>query len=194
MDHYVTGKMIKSLREKKHMKQAELADLIGVSDKTISKWETMRGLPDITLLAPLAAALDVSVPELMAGEYVTNHNVSGNMLKSCLYVCPVCGNIIHTVGECAVSCHGIMLPVLSAEECDGEHALRIERIEDEYYISLEHSMSKEHHISFIAYETSDRFEMIRLYSEENAEARFRIHGHGILYAYCNHHGLMWEKV
>lgn len=53
------------------MTQIELARKINVSDKTISKWETGKGLPDISLIETLAKALNVSVIELMSGEYVT---------------------------------------------------------------------------------------------------------------------------
>ena len=70
----ITGKMIKELRESKKMTQQELAEKICVSDKTISKWETCKGLPDISLIEPLAKALDVSIIELMKGEYIKNNN------------------------------------------------------------------------------------------------------------------------
>ena len=67
MDNYITGAAIKRLREEKGLTQSTLADEIGVSDKTISKWETAKGLPDISLLEPLSRALGVSVMELMSG-------------------------------------------------------------------------------------------------------------------------------
>ena len=63
MNNYVTGAAIRTLREKQHLTQAQLAERISVSDKTVSKWETGRGFPDVSLLEPLAAALRVSVPE-----------------------------------------------------------------------------------------------------------------------------------
>ncbi len=50
MNSYVTGTVIKQLREKQNLTQAMLADMICVSDKTVSKWETGKGLPDISLL------------------------------------------------------------------------------------------------------------------------------------------------
>ena len=62
MTNYVTGDTIRYLRERRHLTQRELAERLNVSDKTISKWETSRGLPDITLLEPLASTLSVSVP------------------------------------------------------------------------------------------------------------------------------------
>ncbi len=112
MNNYITGKMIKELRENKKMTQLELANILQVSDKTISKWETFKGLPDISLIAPLAKTLGVSVIELMEGRVVENKNTSSNIKNSKFYVCPVCGNIIHSNGESIVSCCGIILPKL----------------------------------------------------------------------------------
>ena len=123
MDHYVTGGVIRALREKKKLTQSVLADRIGVSDKAVSKWETGRGLPDITLLEPLAAALGVSVIELLRGAPVVNRNVSANMRRGALYVCPVCGNVVYALGKGSYSCCGITLPSLEAEAPDETHAL-----------------------------------------------------------------------
>lgn len=123
MNNYITGKIIKELREKQQLTQLELANIIGVSDKTISKWETGKGLPDISLI----------------------------------------------VINCKV-------------------------IENEYYISIKHDMTKEHYISFIAYITNDRCEIVKLYPEQNAEARFMKRGRGIIYAYCNKDGLIKKNM
>ena len=194
MNNYVTGGTIKALREQRNLTQAELADKIGVSSKTVSKWETAKGLPDITLLQPLAAALGVSVIELMNGEPIANQNVSGNMLRSKFYVCPLCGNIIHTTGAALISCCGITLPALEAEEPDEDHGVTIERVEDEHFITVPHSMTKGHFISFIASVTSDRLQMVKLYPEGNAETRLQLRGRGYLYYYCNQHGLFRKKI
>ena len=64
MNQYVTGIVIRELREKSKMTQLQLAEKLGVSDKTISKWETGKGYPDITLLEPIAKAFRISVTEL----------------------------------------------------------------------------------------------------------------------------------
>jgi len=189
MNTYVTGAMIKHLREKSGMTQAELAERIGVSSKTVSKWETAKGLPDISLLQPLAQALGVSVIELMNGEHITNKNVSANLLRSKFYVCPVCGNVIHCGGETVVSCCGIILPPLVPEEADEEHRVRIEDVEDEQFITIDHPMTKQHYISFVAFVTTDRIQMVKLYPEGNAQTRFQLRGRGFLYFYCNRHGL-----
>lgn len=148
MNSYVTGMTIKALREKQGITQAALGDRIGVSSKTVSKWETARGLPDIALLQPLAQALGVSVVELMDGECVINQNRCSNMARAKLYVCPLCGNAIHSIGNTFVSCCGITLPALEAEKADDEHILTIEPTEDEHFLTIRHPMTKEHYISF----------------------------------------------
>lgn len=194
MDRYITGAMIKELREKKRLTQAELAMRLNVSDKTVSKWETGKGYPDITLLEPIAAAFGVSVAELLSGNAINNMNVSGNMLRSKFYVCPVCGNIIHSMGEAAIHCHGIQLMPEIAEQSDEEHKLFIEKVEDEYFVQVDHDMTKNHYISFIAAVSSDRIQMVKLYPEGNPEARFKINGVRRIFYYCNKDGLYYQNI
>ncbi len=189
MNQYVTGTIIKELREKNKMTQRELAEKLGVSDKSVSKWETSRGLPDITLLEPIAEVFKISVTELISGNTIHNANVSANMLRSKFYVCPVCGNVIHSMGEAAIHCHGILLCPLEAEPTDEHHMIFIERVEDEYYVRIDHSMTKEHYISFVAAASSDDMQMVKLYPEGNAEARFKIRGVKRIFLYCNRDGL-----
>ena len=189
MNQYVTGAVIKGLREKKGMTQAELAECLSVSDKTISKWETAKGYPDISLLEPLAKVLGVSIIELISGNAVCNVNVSANMLRSGFYVCPVCGNVIHGMGAAVIQCHGILLTPCQAEETNEDHMIFIERVEDEYYVRIEHEMTKKHYISFIAALSSDKMQMIKLYPEGNAEARVKINGVKKILFYCNRDGL-----
>ena len=194
MDSYITGTTVKNLREKKGITQAELAEILGVSSKAVSKWETAKGLPDITLIEPLAKALSVSVLELMSGNAVVNKNISSNILRSKFYVCPMCGNVIHTTGDTLISCCGITLPPLEAEETDENHRITIERVEDEHFITVNHDMTKEHFISFVAYLTTDRVQFVKFYPEGNAETRLNFRGSGYLYIYCNKHGLMKQRI
>lgn len=194
MNNYITGTAIRTLREKNKMTQQQLAEKLCVSDKTISKWETGKGLPDISLIEPLANVLKVSIPELLSGEQIINENRSANLLRSNLYVCPICGNIIHSTGEAMISCCGVTLPPLETEQDDEEHQINCEKIEDEYFISMDHPMTKEHYISFVAYCTGNRFEYVKLYPEGNIEVRFFGRGHGMLYWYCNHHGLFKKRI
>lgn len=194
MNTYITGATIKRLREAKGKTQQQLADEIGVSSKAVSKWETAKGLPDITLIEPLSQALGVSVMELMSGDTVSNKNISANILRSKFYVCPVCGNIIRSTGDAVVSCCGITLPPLEAEDADDMHEITVERVEDESFITVRHDMTKTHFISFIAYVTSDRIQFVKLYPEGNAETRLQLRGRGFIYIYCNRHGLLKKKI
>lgn len=193
MNTYVTGTTIRQLREGRGLTQAELAERIGVSSKTVSKWETAKGLPDISLLQPLTQALGISVIELMNGERIVNRNVSANLLRSKFHVCPLCGNVLHSTGSALVSCCGITLPALEAEEADADHAVTIENVEDEQFLTIRHPMTKEHYISFLAFVTSDRVQLVKLYPEGDAQTRLKLRGMGRLYWYCNRHGLFWKK-
>ncbi len=189
MDSYVTGDTIRALREEKSLTQEDLAGRIHVSAKAVSKWETGRGLPDISLLEPLAKALNVSVIELMNGAPVRNRNGAGNMLRGRFYLCPVCGNTVQAAGDAVVSCCGITLPPLEKEEDDGEHRIRAEISDGEWYVTVDHPMTKEHRIVFLAAVSDREVQFVRLYPEEAAEARFRMNGVRRVYALCNRHGL-----
>ena len=193
IDNYITGSVIKSLREKKKMTQEELAEKIFVTRKAVSKWERGQGFPDISLVEPLAKALDISVIELLSGDCVRNQNKVGNVYKSRFYVCPFCGNVIHSIGEALISCCGITLPPVEAEEteeADENHKIRVEQIEDELYVSLNHPMTKEHYISFLAAVSDNGIQFEKLYPEGPCEARFKISRVKKVLAYCNRHGLI----
>ena len=193
MDNYITGATIKRLREAKGITQTQLAEQIGVSSKAVSKWETAKGLPDISLLQTLSQALGVSVIELMNGEQITNRNRSSNLLRVKFYVCPVCGNVLWGFGDTMISCCGVTLPALEAEEADESHALTVESVEDEHYLTVRHPMTKEHYISFTAFVTTDRIRLVKFYPEGDAQTRMPLRGHGLLYWYCNRHGLFCQK-
>lgn len=193
MNRYVTGAVIRKLRENKKMTQEELAEKIFVSGKAVSKWETGQGFPDISLLEPLAGALDISVIELLSGEDIRNRNRVADMGRVQFYVCPVCGNVIQTIGEAVVSCCGVTLPPSEPEPADDEHLIRAEIVEDEYYVTLDHPMTRDHYISFLAAVSDQGVQFVKLYPEGNAGARFKIDRVSRLYAYCNRHGLFQAK-
>ena len=194
MNQYVTGAIIRELREKKHLTQSELAAALNVSDKTVSKWETGRGYPDITLLEPIAGVFGISVMELLSGNAIRNMNISSNMMRSVFYVCPACGNVIHSMGEAVVNCHGILLKPCEAEPSDESHKIIAEKVEDEYYVRVEHEMIKQHYISFLAALSPDRLQMVKLYPEGNAEARFKMSNVKSIFCYCNRDGLFRMNV
>ena len=191
---YVQNETIRALRERKALTQKQLAEKLCISDKTISKWETGKGLPDISLLEDLARALGVSLTELMTGDLQTNENRSANLRRMGFYVCPVCGNVITAVGKGSFSCCGIPLPVQEAQPEDNAHTIIVEPVEDEICVTIAHPMSKSHYISFIAWVSNDRAELVKLYPEQDITVRFKKRGHGTVYAYCNRDGLFSKRL
>lgn len=191
MNQYVTGTTIKKLRDQNNMTQNQLAKLLNVSDKAISKWENGRGYPDITMLESIAEVFHITVTELLSGITIQNKNISGNMLRAKFYVCPICGNIMHSLGQAVISCHGITLSPLEAELADENHLTTIDVVEDEYYVRVRHDMSKKHYISFIAGVSDNSLQMIKLYPEGNSATRLKISGVKHIFFYCNRDGLYY---
>lgn len=189
MDQYVTGTIIRKLRENRHMTQTELAEQLNVSDKTVSKWENGRGYPDISLIQPLADVLGISVIELLQGEAVINTNRNFNMRRIKFYICPVCGNVIVSSGEAMISCCGITLMPSEPEEEDEAHILSIESVEDEYYVHVDHPMTQNHFISFIAAIGDSGYDIMKMYPEGTAGCRFKRSGIRYICCYCNRDGL-----
>lgn len=191
MDYSKIGKLIFDLRKENHMTQKELADRLSLSDRTISKWERGLGCPDVSLLNELSKVLGVHVEKLLAGDLAPNDNDGGNMNRVKFYVCPTCGDILFSTGKADLSCCGRKLTALAVEKDQNGHAARVEKIENDYFITIDHEMSKDHYISFVAYVSYDRVLFVKLYPEQNAEVRFpRMQGKKV-FAYCSRHGL-WE--
>nr|WP_302596831.1 helix-turn-helix domain-containing protein [uncultured Cellulosilyticum sp.] len=194
MDCIKVGKLIYSLRKEKNMTQKQVADAMGISDKTISKWERGLGCPDVSLLSELSNVLGVNVEKILLGDLTPNEMDGGNMKRIKFYVCPNCGNVINGTGEGEISCCGRKLTALVAKPVDEAHALEIEEIEDDYYITFNHDMTKAHYISFVAYVCSDRVLLIKLYPEQNPAVRFPRMQRGTLYFYCNNDGLWQQRI
>ena len=194
VNSYVTGAMIRKLREDKNLTQEELAKMLHVSGKAVSKWETGQGLPDISMLEPIAKALEISVIELFSGENVVNRNRSSNLLRSVCYVCPVCGNGILALGHAVVSCCGITLPPVSLEDEDEEHAISVSYDDGELLAALSHPMEKDHYITCLLAVSDNGCQFIKLYPEGEAMARFRPERVKWIYAYCNRHGMFRVNV
>ena len=189
-----TATVIRTLREKQNLTQRELAERLQVSDKTISKWETGRGLPDLALLEPLAQSLRTSVTELLSGNCVHNQNGAANLLRGKFYVCQAWGNVIYATGEGVFHCCGIPLHPQAAKPENDAHTLHVERVETEFYVAAKHPMEKTHFLSFFAVVTTEQVQLLKLYPEQPPEGRLQLCGHGILYAYCNRHDLFYRKI
>ena len=189
MDCSKVGKLIFGLRKEKGMTQKQLADAMNISDKTISKWERGLGCPDVSLLRGLSEVLNVDIEKILLGDLEPNNADGGNMKKIKFYMCPNCGNTLTSTGESDVSCCGRKLMPLIPKPVDEIHKLTVEEIENDFYITFTHEMSKKHYINFIAYVAYDRVLFIKLYPEQGSEVRFpKMYG-GKIYMCCNQHGL-----
>lgn len=194
MDCKKIGELIYTLRKEKNMTQKQLADLMNISDKTISKWERGQGCPDISLLLELSNILDVNVDRILEGKINLNNIVGGNMRKIKFYVCKTCNNLITSTGEASISCCGKKLDELKAKKSDDKHILDIEKVEDEIFITSKHDMKKEHYISFLADVKGDRVSIIKQYPEWNLGVRLKKQGRSRLYFYCTNDGLFYLDI
>lgn len=192
MDCVKTGAIIRKLRKEKGYTQSMLAEKIGVSDKAVSKWERGLGCPDISLLGILSSNLGVNLEELLAGELESREKIGGNMKKTKFYICPDCGNVITALAEAAVYCCGKKLEPMTPVKA--EEKLTVDIIENDYYISSTHPMTKEHFISFCALVTGDTVIMKKLYPEWDMQLRIPRIGRGMLVWYCTEHGLFYQLV
>lgn len=193
MDCSKVSSLLKALRLKSKLTQAQVAQRLGVSDKAVSKWERGLGCPDISLLKELADVYCVEVEALLDGTISVNKELGGNMKRVKFYICPVCSNVLTSTAQASVSCCGRRLEALAAKEADGEHRLNIEDSDGDYFITLSHEMSKEHYISFVAYANSDRLLLVKLYPEQSPQLRFPVMYGGRYYFGCSNHGLWTQK-
>ena len=189
MDLNKNGKLLCDLRKAKGMTQKEVADILGVVPKTVSKWETGHGFPDVSTVSALADILGVSEKTILSGDLEQNLESANNMKRTKFYVCPHCGSFLQGTGNGQVVCCGKQLEALTAVSADDEHTINISEIEDDFYIEFNHEMTKEHYISFVSYVRFDRVLTIKLYPEQDSAVRFpKMYG-GKIYFYCSKHGL-----
>ncbi len=191
MDCTKVGALIKNLRKEKQMTQKDIAGWMNISDKTISKWERGLGCPDVTLLSELSGILGVSIEKILTGELNKKNRDGSNMKLIKFYVCSNCSNVINSLSHAEICCCGRKIEALTVQSENIEHQINLIDIEDEYYLTMDHPMTKTHFISFVACVGFDRVILIKLYPEQNAELRIPKLHRGKLYAYCSIHGL-WK--
>ena len=189
MDLSKTGKLISKLRREKGFTQKDLSEKLNICAQTVSKWERGHGFPDVTLIPKLSQLLQVDVSKLLEGELPQITPNTGNIKRTEFYVCERCGNILTSEKNAEIVCCGRPLFPLVAKKSDDAHKINSEKIEDEYYITFSHPMTKEHYISFFSYVRFDRVLTIRLYPEQGGELRFPQMRGGKMYYYCSKDGL-----
>lgn len=194
MDNVKIGRLIYRLRKENNMTQLQLAERMNISDKTVSKWERGLGCPEIALLPELSKIFDVDLEKMLSGELDVNEILGGNMKKMLFYICPNCGNVITAMTDTGVSCCGKKLKPAQAKKADERDRLVVERIENDFYITAEHPMEREHYIPFVALLTGDSIMLRRQYPEWGLEVRIPAFAHGRLLWYCNKHGLFYQEI
>lgn len=194
MDCEKVGGLIRTLRTERGLTQKQIADALGISNKTVSKWECGLGCPDLDLWPELSVILSADMGQLMEGEIIRNRPDSGNISRVRFYVCPDCGNILVSTGAATIHCCGRRLEPMTAAK-EGLPRVSVQEMDTDFYVTFDHPMTKEHYLSFAAYVKSDRITLHRLYPEQEAAVRFPVQRGGKLYVCCNTHGLMcYDKV
>ena len=194
MDNKKIGQLIRELRKERHMTQAQLAEQLRVSDKTVSKWETGKGGPELSLLTEISKIFEIDLQNLLAGELNQNQLRSINLRKVKLYICPNCGNVVTATSEAAVSCCGRKLKEATPTKASQDEKLMVELVENDFFVTSQHEMTKEHYISFVALLTADAIIMRKQYPEWDLSVRIPRIAHGRLLWYCSRHGLFYQEI
>lgn len=194
MDHNKTGALIASLRRRMGLTQRQLGDRLGVSDRTVSKWERGLGAPDVSLLPRLAREFHVSIEALLTGEPEEQSPLGGNMKQCRYFFCPDCGSLTVSTGNACISCCGRQLQAMTPQKAPPEDRLQAQPVEDEWFLTSRHPMTKEHHIALVAFASGDQLLLVRRWPEWDLQLRLPRRGHGMLLWYCTRHGLFWQPL
>ena len=188
------GNLIRTLRKERGLTQKDVAARLGITDKTVSKWERGRGIPDISMFPGLSALFEVDPAALLEGRMSQAGPVGGNMKRLKFYVCDTCGNILTATGGGELFCCGRKLEPLKPHEADGPHQPSAVESDGELYVTLAHPMAKEHFLSFAALADDSRVILVKLYPEQEPAFRLPLHARGAMYLYCTGHGLFKAKL
>lgn len=194
MNHVKIGQLTYRLRKEKHLTQLQLADQMNISDKAISKWERGLGCPDVSLLPDLSKIFNVDLEKLLSGELDINEVLGGDMRKMNFYICPTCGNMITSMTDTSISCCGKKLKAIQLQKANEDEKLSVDIIENDFFITSEHQMTREHYIAFVALLTGDSIMLRKQYPEWGLQVRIPVFAHGKLLWYCTKHGLFYQEV
>lgn len=190
MDTREMGKLLLQLRKERGMTQRQVAKQLCVSTQAVSKWERGLGCPDAALLPELSRLFGVAAERLLTGDLAREKTDGGNMKRMKFYVCPDCGNLLTASGGGELHCCGRKLEPLKAQRADEAHGVQVQAMEEDWYITFDHPMRKEHFIRFAVWVSMDRVLLVRLYPEQGSEFRIpQLRGGGKLYLCCSKDGL-----
>ncbi len=144
----------------------------------------------MSLLGELSQLLGVDLTRLLEGDLTPNETVGGNMKKTKYYFCPGCGSITLCTGEAEVSCCGRRLAALAPRKAGPDEELKVEAVEDEWFVRSDCPMEKDDYIPFVALATGERVELVKQYPEWNLQLRLPRRGAGRL-MWCERGELMY---
>ena len=173
MNNKETGKLIKSLRISKKLTQLQLAQMLCVSDKTVSKWERGLGMPDVSLISKIADIFDTTAERILNGKLEKNKYNGANPDRLQFLYCNNCGNLVTTTAKIEGSCCGSKMTILQKIKSD-DIIKDVEVVEDEYFVTFDNPMTKENFVTFVSVKSFDKYLVIRLYPEQNPQIRVPI--------------------
>lgn len=194
MNYEKIATTLKFLRLQKNMTQKQLAEKLNLTEQAISKWERGVGLPDISICQELADILGVDINVVLTGVLSENQEVENNMKNLNFYICPVCGNVIVAANEANISCCGRPVALETLKKAADDEKMKVEIVEDEHFISTDHPMTKDDYISFTAFATGEKLEVIKHFPEWNLEIRIPKRRHGKFVWYSKNKGLQYQLI
>jgi len=194
VDREKIGALIRLMRKEKGLTQKELAEILSVSDKTVSKWERGKGIPDISIMLSLSNIFGIEIEKMLEGEIRNSDFIVGNMENAMYYVCPQCGNIITCINEISVSCCGRRVERLVPKEAVSYDSLRLIKADLGYELSNKHPMTRDDHISFISVIAEDRHHLIKTFPEWDERYHISCFEEGTIMWYSKRDGLLYRKI
>lgn len=192
MSNEKTGLLIRRLRLEKNMTQKALGSILNVTEQAVSKWERGMGLPDVSLLPILAECLEVNLNDMLLGKLNENDSEVSLLKEIHFYICPSCENLIFSAKEAKITCCGRSVSESFAHEAMEDEKMRIEEVENDWYVTSGHPMRKDDYISFSAFFTNGRLEVTTHYPEWNYELRIPRTSGGALYWFSKKGGLKYS--
>ena len=194
MNCKTVGAVIKKYRLEKEYTQIQLAQLLNISDKAVSKWENGRGCPDISLVPELSRILGVDVSAILEPEKQSETERKPEMKNCKFYVCPECDSISISTGNAQLSCCNRTLNALEAKKAQENQRLDVALSDGERYVTSNHPMTKQNYIRFVAFLSGENLSICKQYPEWNLSARFIGSGVGKLIWYSEKDGLLYQYV
>lgn len=187
------GEKILKIRKENALTQIQLAKMLSVTDKAVSKWERNICLPDIFVLKKFCDTFNVDMQSLLSVDSDCNKK-GENMRNTKFYICKNCGNITFSTGNTKVICCNDIIEKHPLTKATDDTALIIEEIDGEKYITSSHPMTKENYILFVAFLKGGELQLFKQYPEWEINVRIPKRARGRLLWYAPDIGLTYMDI